>query len=78
MHRHNYFENCFTDAANSGNFFAGNLDDLKIYNRLLSADEAYQLHINPWQMFDEEKTFAYNTVAAGAATINRQYSFVAG
>lgn len=53
----------------AGNFFSGSLDDLRVYNRRLTQEEIWTLHVDPWQMFLTESPFALNTVAAGGSLI---------
>ena len=65
-------------AGGTERFFNGSLSNVRVYNRLLSQDEAIELYKNPLLGLYTPNIGKYFVSAAGGTTTNRQYSFVAG
>lgn len=63
-------------SDDSGKYFDGKVSITRIWNRALTASEILQLHINPYQMFDDAiSPGIFGTLAANLATLDFGWSY---
>jgi len=52
-------DNTITLGSNYGGFFKGSIDEFRLYNRLLSADEIYNLYISNLNKYNQTQWYLY-------------------
>jgi len=68
--------NLFIGAHSTpSNFFGGSIDDIRTYNRALSAQEVQQLYINPYAMFEQYPVWRDYAAAGGLSIPVARYHY---